>query len=216
MGHVEVHLRELRFARQLALGKIRLDRMQRFFEGYLVSDFPRHQKPQRIFYTRVISDVHQPLIDNFGPGFGGDIRAHVCGGFTNSVDVGGGPRHAGRVGQRRTRPVQQAGDMRVIAGAIEGTIQLALLFHAFGHSPLGALVEHDDDGADDLQMAEFFGGDVHQQIFAPRVVFRQGLGEVTGRGGQLTLGAAKLLEQKVGQARIGLGDADGVLKSLVM
>ena len=106
--------------------------------------------------------------------------------------------------------------MRVITGAIQRTVQLTFLLHALGELTLGTSVEHDDDRADHLQMAQFFGGNVQQKVFAPRIFFSQGLGEIAGCCGQFAIGAPELFQQQIGQTRIGLGHANGVLKSLVM
>jgi hypothetical protein len=51
-----------------------------------------------------------------------------------------------------------------------------------------AAVEHGDDGADDLQVADLFGGNVHQQVLAARIAFTESLGEVTHCSRQFALG----------------------------
>ncbi|MNI64361.1 hypothetical protein D3C73_1197990 [compost metagenome] len=108
-------------------------------------DLAGHQKPQGLFHTRIISDVHQALVNDLGAGLGSNIGTHVRRGLTDGIDVGCRPRHACGVGQWCTGAVQQTGDVRVITGAIDCAIQLALLFHAFGQAAFGTLVEHHDD-----------------------------------------------------------------------
>ena len=50
----------------------------------------------------------------------------------------------------------------------------------------------------------------------PGIVFGEVLGEVAAGRGELALRAAELLEHQVGEARVGLADADGVLQALVV
>ena len=64
--------------------------------------------------------------------------------------------------------------------------------------------------ADDFKMAEFFGADVHQKIFAVGIFAIQSLNRVLHRGSQFAVRAAELLEQHVAKAGIGLVDANGV------
>ena len=64
--------------------------------------------------------------------------------------------------------------------------------------------------ADDLQMAQFLGADVHQQVFALRILAIEALDRILHRGGELAVGAAELLEQHIAETRIRLVDADGV------
>ena len=64
--------------------------------------------------------------------------------------------------------------------------------------------------ADDLQMAQFLGADVHQKVFALWVVAVQPLNGILHRGGEFAVGAAELLEQHVAELRIGLIDTHGV------
>ena len=88
------------------------------------------------------------------------------------------------------------GDQRVGLGA------LAIEFHRFEMQP--------GERADDLQVAQFFGADVHQQILALRIVAIQTLNGVLHRRGELAVGAAELLEQHVAESRIRFVNADGV------
>ena len=65
-------------------------------------------------------------------------------------------------------------------------------------------------------MAQFFGRDVHQKIFAAWIIFGQCLREISSCRSQFALGATELFEQQIGQARIRLSNTYGVLETLVM
>ncbi len=106
--------------------------------------------------------------------------------------------------------------MAVIAGASDGPVNLAFGIDAFGQLALGALVEHDDDMADHFQMAQLFGCDVEQEVFAAGIVLGQGLGKVAACRRQFTLGPAELFQHQVGETGIGFTDAHGVLQSLIV
>jgi hypothetical protein len=66
-----------------------------------------------------------------------------------------------------------------------------------------------DRGADDLEMAELFGGDVHEQVVLVRIGLpcSKCLHEVLHGGLQLPIAAAELLQQETGEARVGTRDA---------
>ncbi len=59
-------------------------------------------------------------------------------------------------------------------------------------------------------MAQLLGADVHQKVFALRILAIEPLDRILHRRGELAVGAAELLEQHVAEARVGLVDADGV------
>ena len=69
---------------------------------------------------------------------------------------------------------------------------------------------HAGETADDLEMAQLLGADVHEQVFALRVLAIESLDRILHRRGELAVGAAELLQQHVAEARIGLVDPDGV------
>jgi hypothetical protein len=58
---------------------------------------------------------------------------------------------------------------------------------------LRALVQHRDDRTDDLQMAQFLRRNIEKQVLAARIIFTDGLGEITTCGSQFPLRATKLL-----------------------
>jgi len=66
------------------------------------------------------------------------------------------------------------------------------------------------ESADDLQVAQFLGADVHQEVFALCIIAIQSLDGILHRRRQLAVRATKLLEQHVAELRIGLVDAHGV------
>lgn len=103
-----------------------------------------------------------------------------------------------------------------VAAGVERHVELRLLHGGFGQGRLGALVEHSDDKADHLEIAQFLGGDIEQHFRAARIVLGEALREIAHRGGELAIGPAELLEQQRGQRRVRLGDADGVLQALAV
>ena len=62
---------------------------------------------------------------------------------------------------------------------------------------------HAGQRADDLQVAQLLGADVHQQVFARRIVAVESLDRVLHRGGELAVGAAELLQQHVAESGSG-------------
>jgi hypothetical protein len=81
-----------------------------------------------------------------------------------------------------------------------------------------AVQQHRDGGSDDLEVAEFLGGDVHEEVVHFRVLLPQhkGLREVLQCGGEFTVGAAELLHEQRCESWIGLVDPHLELKILVM
>ena len=65
---------------------------------------------------------------------------------------------------------------------------------------------HAGQGADDFQMAQFFGADVHQQVFAVWIVAVESLNGILHRSGKFAVSAAELFEQHIAEARIGRSD----------
>ena len=64
--------------------------------------------------------------------------------------------------------------------------------------------------ADDLEMAELLGADVHQQVLALRILAVQSLNRVLHRGGELAVSAAELFQQHVAELRVRRIDANRV------
>ena len=69
---------------------------------------------------------------------------------------------------------------------------------------------HAGQGADDLEVAQFLGADVHEQILALGIVAIQPLDGILHRSGELTVSSAELLEQHISETRIGRADAHRV------
>ena len=63
---------------------------------------------------------------------------------------------------------------------------------------------------DDFQMAQFFGPDVHQQVFSRRIIAVESLDGILHRRGQFAIGAAKLFQKHVAERGIGLINSDRV------
>ena len=66
--------------------------------------------------------------------------------------------------------------------------------------------------ADDFEVAEFLGADVHQEVFAVGIFAIEALDGVLHRRRELAVGTAELLKQHVAETRIGFVDANGVHK----
>src|SRR5688572_11982634 len=64
--------------------------------------------------------------------------------------------------------------------------------------------------ADDLEVAELLGADVHQQVFPFRILAVQALNGVLHGGRELSVRAAELFEQHVSELRVRSVDTDGV------
>ena len=104
----------------------------------------------------------------------------------------------------------------VFAGAGDGSIELRLALDGLRQPGLRAAVQHRDDRADYLEVAELLCGDIKEHVLSAGVVFCHGLGEIPACGSQFALRAAKLLQQQVGQARVRGSDTYGVLKAFVV
>ncbi len=202
-------------AGQLAGREVGFDRVERLLERLLVGNLAGHQEAQSFLDPRIVRDVDQPFIDDLRPGLGGDVGAQVAGRFADGVDVGRRPRHARGVGQGRGPAIEDRLGMAV-AALVDRHVELGFLEGAFGELALHAPVQHGDDTADDLQVAELLGGDIEQHVLAAGVLLGQGLGEIAHGRGQFALGTSELLEHEAGQGGIGFAHADGVLQSLVV
>ena len=64
--------------------------------------------------------------------------------------------------------------------------------------------------ADDLEMTEFLGADIHQQVLAVGILAVESLNGILHGGGQLAVGAAELFKQHVAEPRVGLVDSDRI------
>ena len=62
-------------------------------KGFHVGDFAGHKKLQRIFGTSIVAEIDQPLINDFGAGFSGDIAAKVNVELTRNLQISRRSRH---------------------------------------------------------------------------------------------------------------------------
>jgi hypothetical protein len=69
---------------------------------------------------------------------------------------------------------------------------------------------HPGKTSHDLEMAQLLGANIHQQIFAVRVLAIEALDRILHGGGKLAVGTSELLQEHVSKAGIRLIDPDGV------
>jgi hypothetical protein len=81
LRHVHVQVGKGGVTRLLARREVGLDAVQCLFEGLLAGDFARHQEAQCVLDAWIIGHRDQSFVDQFGAGFGGDVRAQVGGGL---------------------------------------------------------------------------------------------------------------------------------------
>ena len=168
-----------------------LHALQRGREGLHVGDLARHQELKRVLGAGIAAEIDEALVDDLGPRLGGDVAAQIDVELAGDLQVIRGPRIAHRVEQ-----VDAAA-----AGDRDQRIGLGLLAREFHR-----LEVHAGEAADDLQMAQLLGADVHQQVFALRILAIEALDGILHGRGELAVGAAELLEQHVAEPRIGLVD----------
>ena len=68
---------------------------------------------------------------------------------------------------------------------------------------------HAREGADDFQMAQLLGADVHQKVLAIRILAIETLNRILHRGREFAVGAAELFKKHVAETGVRLVDADG-------
>ena len=116
-----------------------------------VRDLARHQELQRVLRAGIVGEVDQPLVDDLGPRFGGDVAAQVHVEFAGDFEVVGRPGIALRVEQ--------------IDAAAAGRWRSADRPRR-RRDPLRRFQVHPGQRADDFKMAQLLGADVHEQVFA--------------------------------------------------
>ena len=113
-------------------------------------------------------EFDQPFVDDLGASLRRNIAAQIDIQFAGDLQVIGRPGVAHGVTQAHSAAARNR-DQRV------GLRRVPVVFHG--------LQMHSGQRADDLQMAQFFGTDIHQQVFAFRVVAVQALDRILhGRG----------------------------------
>ena len=158
-------------------------------------DFACHQELQRVFGAGIVTEVDQPLIDDLGAGLGRDVAAQIDVQLAGDLQIVGGPRIAHGIAERDTSAAGDR-DQRV------GFCGVAVFLHWLEMQP--------GERADDLQMAEFFGPDVHEQILTFRIFTIETLDRVLHGRGQLSVGTTELLKQHVAETRVRGVDVDRV------
>ncbi|MET4799686.1 hypothetical protein ABIA96_002253 [Bradyrhizobium sp. LB11.1] len=161
--------------------------------AFMWVDFPGHQELQGVLGAGVIAEIDQTFIDDLGPRFRGDVAAQVDVEFAGDLEVIGRPRTALRVEEIDTAAPGDR-DQRI------GFRRFAIEFHG--------LQVQAREGADDFEMAQFLGADIHQKILAVRIFAIETLDGILHGGRQLAVGPAELLQQHVAEPRIGLVDPD--------
>ena len=191
--------------------EVGLDGPQRRFELLEVRHFACHQEVERRQHVFVVGELHQVFVDDLGARFGGYVRTQIDRQVAVGIDVGALPRHAVAVGETRTAARQYA-ELRIDR---KGRMDEIVLRNAFAEDvvALGRILQvavdageqHLDRGADDFEVAQLFGGDIHQHVVFVRigVVAGERLHEILHRGFQLAVAAAELFEQQPREAGIG-------------
>jgi hypothetical protein len=165
-------------------------------EGFKVGDFAGHEELEGVDCAGIVGVVDEAFVDDFGASFGGDIAAEIDVEFAGNFEVVGSPGIALRVVESDAAAPCD-GDERICFGGF-----------AIG---LERLEVHADEGANDFEMAEFFGADVEEEIAAGEVVDTvPTLDGVLHGGGEFSVGTAELFEEEVAEFDIGSTDVDGV------
>ena len=160
-----------------------------------------HQELQRVFRAGVVGEVDQALVDDLGSRFGGDVAAQVDVELAGDLQVIGRPGIPHRVTQGHAAAPGD-GDQRVRFRSI------AVELHR--------LEVQAREGADDLEVAQFFRPDIHQEIFPFGILAVEPLHGVLHCRRKLPIRAAELLEQHVPELRVRRVDANRVHKLLHM
>src|SRR4051812_47426390 len=195
-GVVEVFVNEAGSGRNLTDGEGVLSQaLEREGESLHVSDLTGHEELQSIDGAGIITKVDEPLINNFGPGFGGYVAAKIDIQLAGDLEIVSGPRIA-------------SGIVEVDATAASDRDQRI----DFGSSSvlLCRFEVHAGESANNFEMAEFFGADIHQQVFASHILAIQTLDGVLHRGGEFPVRAAKLLQEHLSETGVRSADIHGV------
>ena len=158
-------------------------------------DLARHQELQRVLRAGVRGEVDQTFVDDLGACLCRDVAAEIDVQLARDLQVVRGPCIAHGVIQADPAATRD-GDEGV------GLCAVAIELHRLEVQP--------GERADNFQVAQFFGADVHQQVFALCVVAVQPLNGILHCRSQLAVRSAELLEQHVSESRIRLVDADRV------
>ena len=131
-----------------------------------MGDFARHEELERVLGAGVAAEIDQPLIDDFRPRLRGDVAAQVDVELAGDLEVVGGPGIPHGIVEVDT----------ATAGDRDKGIDFGLFSHRFQR-----LEVHAGQCPDDFQMAQFFRPNVHQQVFAARIVAIEALDRILHR-----------------------------------
>jgi hypothetical protein len=168
---------------------------QRQGEGSHMGDFSGHEKLERVFGAGVPTEVDQALINDFRPRLRCNIAAQVDVEFAGDLEVVRCPSVAHGIVEVHTTPTRDS----------DQGIDLSLFSDKFQRLEVQA-----GQSPDDLQVAEFFCPDVHEQVFAAWIVTVETLDRVLHGRSELAIGAAELLEQHVAERGVRLIDPNRV------
>ena len=141
-------------------------------------DFTRHQELQGLLRSLILGEADEPLIDNLGSGFGGNITAQIDGNITGDLEVIAGPGVSHRIKECNAAAPSYC-DKWIRFRCF------TLLFHR--------LQMHSDQRAYDFQMTQFFGSDIHKEILTRRVFAIHPLDGILHGRGEFTICPTELL-----------------------
>ncbi len=166
-----------------------------------MGDFPRHEELQRVLGARIAAEVDETLIDDLRPRLGSYVATQIHIKFAGDLEVIGGPGISHRIEEI---------DASAPRDGNQG-IDFGLLAHRFER-----LEMHAGERADDFEMAELFRADIHQHVFATRIVAVKSLDRILHRRSELAVRASELFQEHIAETGIGLIDADGIHEFLDM
>src|SRR6185437_2750124 len=195
-GVVEIHVHQARRRRYVPDGKpVFPQTFKRGSECFHVSDLTSHEELERVFGSRVITEVDQALVNDFRARFCGNIASQVNIKFPSNLQIISGPGVAHGIEQANSA---STGDRyeRISLGGISTLLR--------------RLEVHSRQCAYDFQMTQLFGPDIHQHVFSLWIITIEALNRVLHRSRQFAVSAAELLQQHVAKARIRTSDVHRV------
>jgi hypothetical protein len=165
-----------------------------------VGDLARHEELKCFLRSGVVAQIDKPLIDDFRAGFGRDVAPQIDIQLARDLQIVRRPGIAHRIAQGDAAPARN-GNQRIDVRGFAGH-----RFHRLQVLPR--------QRPDNFQVAQLFGADVHQQVFAGGIVAVEALNGILHRGCQLAIRAAELLEKHVSEPYVRIPDAHCVHKLL--
>ena len=160
-----------------------------------MGDFSRHEKLERVLGAGVATEIDEALIDDFRPRLRCNVAAQVDVELAGDLEVVRCPSVPHGIVEVHT----------ATAGDRDKGIDLGLFSDRFQRLEVQA-----GQSPDDLQVAEFFCPNVHQQVFAARIVAIETLDRILHRRREFAIRAAELLKQHVAERGIRLVDPNRV------